>query len=143
MFYFLPSRDSQVKTAFVLHRTMRSILGIYISRNYRAHNFRLLGLIRISIGWYSLLFVKKKGKNNLKKELKKILSIILIISLLFLLTSCISSGSSGSSRSATCKSCGRSFQAGDSAGNFMNIARTGMCNNCYNNFKTAQSALGR
>lgn len=31
--------------------------------------------------------------------------------------------SSSSSKSATCKFCGRSFEAGDSAGNFMNIAK--------------------
>ena len=42
-----------------------------------------------------------------------------------------------------CKSCGRKFEAGDTAENYMNIARTGMCNNCYNNYKSMSEALGK
>lgn len=53
-----------------------------------------------------------------------------------------STGSS-SSRTAKCKSCGRKYEAGDSAGNFMNIAKTGMCNNCYRNFEDFSWALGK
>ena len=45
-----------------------------------------------------------------------------------------SGSGSSSGKSATCKVCGRSFNAGDSAGNFMSIARSGMCNNCHRNF---------
>lgn len=41
----------------------------------------------------------------------------------------------------TCKSCGRSWQAGDSGGNFMNIAKTGMCNNCENNYHSLERYL--
>ena len=44
---------------------------------------------------------------------------------------------------ATCKSCGRTFQAGDDAGNYRNIARTHMCNNCYNNYKWAKDVMGK
>ena len=47
--------------------------------------------------------------------------------------------SSYSSYTNTCSSCGRSFSAGDSDGNYKNIASTGMCNNCYKNFKTQKS----
>lgn len=50
---------------------------------------------------------------------------------------------SNSSRTAKCKSCGRKFEAGDSAGNFMNIAKTGMCNNCYRNFEDFSWVLGK
>lgn len=50
---------------------------------------------------------------------------------------------SGSRSTATCKYCGRSYSAGDSAGNFKNIARSGLCNNCYNNYKSATKALGK
>ncbi len=42
---------------------------------------------------------------------------------------------------AKCKSCGRTYKPGDTDGNFMNIARTGMCNNCYENFKWAKDVL--
>lgn len=48
-----------------------------------------------------------------------------------------SSGSSSGSHSKTCKFCHREFEAGDDGGNFMNIAKTGMCKNCYNNYKWA------
>lgn len=49
---------------------------------------------------------------------------------------------SSTPKTAQCSSCGRTYQAGDNGGNFMNIAKTSMCKNCYNNFKWAQSALG-
>lgn len=42
-------------------------------------------------------------------------------------------GSSGGTHERTCASCGRSFEAGDAAGNYMNIAKTGFCNNCDDN----------
>ncbi|MBQ9044471.1 MAG: hypothetical protein IJ112_00820 [Oscillospiraceae bacterium] len=74
---------------------------------------------------------------------------VVIISALLItagiLASCFgSSGSSGggSGRTATCKSCGRSFPAGDSGGNYMSIARTGMCKNCYNNYQWGKDAIG-
>ena len=67
-----------------------------------------------------------------------------IVALVCVLCMCSSGGGSGSSTrdSSECKSCHRTYYAGDSAGNYMNIARTGMCNNCYDNFKWAQDALG-
>ena len=43
--------------------------------------------------------------------------------------------------SNTCKSCGRSWNAGDSDGNFMNIAKTGMCNNCESNYHSLERYL--
>lgn len=43
---------------------------------------------------------------------------------------------------AECSWCGRSFKSGDSGGNFMSIAKTTMCKNCYNNYKWANNALG-
>lgn len=47
-----------------------------------------------------------------------------------------SSGGSGGGHSAVCGSCGRSFNSGDIGGNYKSIAKTGMCKNCYNNFKS-------
>jgi hypothetical protein len=75
--------------------------------------------------------------------------VIIVISVMLGTASC-SGGGSGSSGSHshststnTCTSCGRSWEAGDSGGNFMSIARTSMCKNCYNNFKWAQEQLGK
>ena len=67
---------------------------------------------------------------------------IAVIVLIALIASCTGSGSgsSGSSNSRRCKSCGRTFT--DSS-NTRSIARTGMCSNCYNNFKWGQAATGR
>lgn len=71
--------------------------------------------------------------------------IIAFVLLVVLLGSCgnLFGGSGGrSAKTNTCKSCGRTFEAGDSDGNFMNIARTGMCNNCYENYQWGQKAIG-
>lgn len=69
--------------------------------------------------------------------------IVIICVLLFIIVFIVSGASGGSSSSTNkCKSCGRVFEAGDSAGNYRCIARTGMCNNCYNNYQWAQDALG-
>ena len=51
--------------------------------------------------------------------------------------------SSASIKTNTCQVCGRSFQAGDSGGNFKSISYRNMCVNCYNNFQWGQSALGK
>lgn len=68
------------------------------------------------------------------------LIIIMIITLAALIGGCSNGGSVSTNN---CKSCGRTFQAGDDAGNYRNIARTNMCNNCYNNYKWAQDVLGK
>lgn len=72
--------------------------------------------------------------------MKRIIALILVFALCLSLCAC---GGGGSPKKNTCKSCGRSFQAGDSAGNFRKIASSGMCNNCYNNFKSMTNALGK
>ena len=75
-------------------------------------------------------------------RVKRIIVLILVAALCISLCACVGGSSGGSSKTATCRSYGRSFKAGDSGGNFMNIARTNMCKNCYNNYKWAQDALG-
>lgn len=81
-------------------------------------------------------------------ERGKILRAIIIVTLIVAVISGIavggnSGGGSSSGSTNTCGSCHRSWSAGDSGGNYMSIARTNMCKNCYNNFKWAQDALGR
>ena len=77
------------------------------------------------------------------KPIKAVI-IIEIIVLIAVIVACSSIGGGGSgsggSSSRTCKSCGRKYT--DSA-NTRSIARTGMCTNCYNNFKWAQAATGK
>ena len=75
-------------------------------------------------------------------RVKRVIVLILVAALCISLCSCVGGSGGGSSKTATCRSCGRSFKAGDSGGNFVNIARTNMCKNCYNNYKWAQDALG-
>lgn len=72
----------------------------------------------------------------------KLFALLLALLLVFSLACCTGEGS-GSPKTATCGSCGRTFEAGDSEGNYMSIARTHMCKNCYNNFQWAQEALGK
>lgn len=48
------------------------------------------------------------------------------------------SSEKNTSNSKTCKSCGRSF---DDSSNKKSIRKTGMCSNCYNNYKNAEEAL--
>ena len=74
-----------------------------------------------------------KGNN------KRFISIILVLLVVGLVLHACSASPDRSS--ATCESCGRTYEPGDSGGNYMNIARTSMCNNCYDNFKWAQSVL--
>lgn len=73
-------------------------------------------------------------------------TLVIIIFVLLFIIGMIAAGSSGessgSSSTRKCGSCGRVFEAGDSGGNYMCIARTGMCNNCYNNFQWAQDVVG-
>ena len=52
-----------------------------------------------------------------------------------------SGGGYGSGNTRVCKVCGRSFESGD--GNYKNIARTGMCNNCYSNYQWGMNAQGK
>lgn len=46
------------------------------------------------------------------------------------LSLCGCGGSSSERDVAMCKGCGKRFYAGDSAGNYMNIAWTNLCNQC-------------
>lgn len=75
------------------------------------------------------------------KSLGYIVAAVLLVFVLSGISIGFNSGSSSSSRTNTCSSCNRSWPAGDSGGNFMNIARTGMCNNCYDNFNSLKQFL--
>lgn len=70
--------------------------------------------------------------------MKKFLCFILTLIISMSLMAC---GSSGERDVAECGSCDRKYYAGDVGGNYMSIARTGMCKNCYNNYKFTQETL--
>ena len=54
--------------------------------------------------------------------------------------SAFSNGSGGDT--LKCNTCGHVYEAGDNGGNYMNIARTGMCKSCYKDFMALQEAVG-
>lgn len=56
-------------------------------------------------------------------------------------TTSTSSTGTGSSKTVACKVCGRTFDRGTSDSRKINS--TGMCTNCYNNYKSAQQAVGK
>ena len=69
--------------------------------------------------------------------------IIIVVAILLLVGFFIfGGGRGGNGGTNTCKVCGRSWSAGDSGGNYMSIARSGMCVNCHNNYEYGQSMLG-
>ena len=72
----------------------------------------------------------------------RILAMLLAVVMAVSLAACTSSDSR-SSKTATCGACGRTYEAGDSGGNYMSIARTHMCKNCSRNYKSMQEALGK
>ena len=68
--------------------------------------------------------------------------VIIVAAILLLVGLWIFSGGKGGGGSRnTCKVCGRSWPAGDSGGNYMSIARSGMCVSCHNNYDYSQSML--
>ena len=83
---------------------------------------------------YSVLSSIDWDKEKVIKVVCITLAIIAIVALIVVCcNSCVND--SGHVDTSTCKSCGRTFEAGDSDGNYKNIARSGMCNNCYDNYK--------
>ena len=53
-----------------------------------------------------------------------------------------SSFSHGSGSTLKCNTCGHTYEAGDSGGNYTSIAKTGMCKSCYRDFMALQQAVG-
>ena len=95
-------------------------------------------------GIYSLnsMYFSKNKVNNIKMLSAVIIVIVLLFSP-YLVDSIVSLGQPTSIATATCQSCGRTFSAGDIGGNYINIAKTGFCNNCYKNYKWAMEQLGK
>ena len=85
----------------------------------------------------------KKGKGIAKVAIKKFLvAFIPVYVVIIVLAFALAGGSSNSTKSKnTCSSCSRSWVAGDSDGNYKNISKTGMCNNCEDNYQKMKQFL--
>lgn len=78
------------------------------------------------------------------KKVKVLLVVLLAMGILYGIgMGSVSDPSGGSGKTNTCASCGRTYQAGDPGKNFINIAQSGMCNNCENNYHTLKPFLGK
>ena len=89
------------------------------------------------------MFKEESSGEITKGKVKALIAIVaaaLVLPLIFNIGSGF--GSSGGTHERTCASCGRSFEAGDAAGNYMNIAKTGFCNNCDDNREFFEWILG-
>ena len=81
-----------------------------------------------------------------RKEKVKFVTAVIVMALVIVLVFVGALGAyvpgtgGGGGNSRVCKSCGRTFT--DSS-NTMNIAKTGMCNNCYGNYQWGSSAIGK
>ena len=86
-----------------------------------------------------------KGSKSMKHYIWAIvISLVIGVSLMIFAYGTTLGTSSGPSLDQnTCRVCGRSWHAGDSGGNYMSIARTHMCVNCYNNYKYAEQTLDK
>lgn len=91
----------------------------------------------------------RDGKQEEKPTGEKVLAAIILVSLCFCIgmgvrfvaTGGLSGGISNPNGSRTCSVCRKSYKAGDSGGNYMSIARSGMCVSCNSSFHGAKDAL--
>lgn len=100
----------------------------------------LLQIALLGIVSYLIEIIIKAQEKDGKKVIKIIVITLIVIALLVAIGVMIWSFANESNpvRKNECESCGREWSAGDANGNFINISKTGMCNNCYENFKYAQ-----
>ena len=141
---FLPQipESGHIITSMVL-LWLNDLLTIMVKLTYNGYvirNGRLVWRVRhIPSGSVSKNTHNRRELKMGTGNSKRLISIILLLLVVVLVLHACSASPDRSS--ATCGSCGRTYAPGDSGGNYMNIARTGMCNNCYGNFEWAQSIL--
>jgi len=97
---------------------------------------------------YSLNFEEKKAYERYEREYDNISNTqtafqlaFIVCLVLALFTSCSSDPKANIRDTNTCGYCENVYRSGDSGGNYMNIARTGLCKKCYTTYKSAQEAL--
>ena len=131
-FIFFSSRNL---TLFILS-IMFFVIGIIVLLTWLVTYLKNWGVMPVGVKEYE----KKRPKGFGKRD--KVVVILLVLTILTGILSASIGGNINDNDGNVCGSCGRSYSAGDIGGNYMSIARTGMCKNCYNNFKWAQDALG-
>lgn len=86
--------------------------------------------------WYIPKALNDSSSAELTKSKKKgIIAIATIVLFIYIVSSIAVGGGNSSSNvsTSTCGSCGRSYKAGDAGGNYMSIAKSGLCKNCNSN----------
>ena len=111
---------------------------------HRTDILTVLGYVLMPIAfWFVPATLQDKTAAEITKLRLGVVIIVAVIALCFFVAGGSPGGSSTSSSSKenTCGSCGRSWPAGDDGGNFMNIAKTGLCNNCEDNYHSLKQFL--
>lgn len=86
--------------------------------------------------WYIPKVLNDSSSAELTKSKKKVIIAIAAVVLFIYIVSSIAVGGGSVSNNVstnTCGSCGRSYKAGDAGGNYMSIAKSGLCKNCNSN----------
>lgn len=85
--------------------------------------------------WYIPKALESAPSSEITKGKGKALIAIAAVTLFIFFVSgaSVGGGSSSNVSTNTCGSCGRSYKAGDAGGNFMSIAKSGLCKNCNSN----------
>ena len=93
--------------------------------------------------WYIPKALEKSNDAEITKRKGKAIAVIACIVFVVYQSSATEMRNlpSSSGGQNICKSCERSFPAGDAGGNYKNIAKTGMCKNCYKNYKSLDDFL--
>ena len=80
---------------------------------------------------------------RIKKRPYHIIGIIafVIVGIALMNPSGLAPTGSSNRHSLTCSVCGKTYYAGDSGGNYMSIAKSGMCVSCHDSFQGAKDAL--
>ena len=115
-----------------------------ISIMYRRSDvISFLGYVLMPLAlWYVPKVLQDRTAAEITPKKMGTLILVAVIALcLFIAAGGPSKPSSSSAKVNTCGSCDRSWPAGDDGGNFMNIAKTGLCKNCENNYHNLKQYL--
>lgn len=86
-----------------------------------------------------------KNKTIITKKKVKVLAIVIavILCIYAVANNAVHVGDNDERDEGVCASCGRSWEAGDPSKNYINIAKTGMCKNCENNYHSMKQFLDK
>ena len=111
---------------------------------HRTDILTVLGYVLLPIAlWFVPAVLQDKTSAEITNLRLGVVIVVAVIALCVFVAGGSPGGSSISSsgKQNTCGSCDRSWPAGDDGGNFMNIAKTGLCKNCENNYHSLKQYL--